>query len=123
MVDLSVTVDDHALTATWADTNPRTRDAIADALPLDGVATRWGAELYISTPVDVPAEETQTEVPVGAVTYWPQGNALCLFWGETPASRDGEPRAASPVAVVATLDDVGPLATLEGGASLRVDHA
>jgi hypothetical protein len=123
MADLTVTVDGRDLTATWTETNPRTRAAIADALPLDGAATRWGEELYMSTRVDVPPEDTRTEVPVGAVAYWPQGNALCLFWGETPASRDGEPRAASPVAVVATLDDVAPLAGLDGGASLRVGHA
>lgn len=122
MADLTVTVGDRALPATWTDTNPRTRDALADALPLDGEATRWGEELYFSTPVDVPPEDTQTEVPVGAVAYWPQGNALCLFWGETPASRDGEPRAASPVAVVATLDDVAPLDGLDGGATVRVER-
>lgn len=122
MSDLTVTVGDRELTATWTDTNPETREALADALPLAGEATRWGEELYFTTPVDVPPEDTRTAVPVGTLAYWPQGNALCLFWGETPASRDGEPRAASPVAVVATLDDVAPLETLDGDAPVRVER-
>lgn len=123
MPDLTVTVGERELAATWSDTNPRTREAIDDALPLSGEGTRWGDELYVSTPVDVPPEETQTAVPVGAISYWPQGNALCLFWGETPASHDGEPRAAAPVTVVATLDDVSPLDGLTGGASVAVERA
>jgi len=38
-------------------------------------------------------------LPVGALAYWPSGNALCLFRGLTPASENDEPRAASPVTV------------------------
>lgn len=112
MADLRVRVDDIELTAIWTDANPETRAAIESALPLPGDAARWGDELYFSTPVDVSAEDAQVEVPVGAVAYWPQGNALCLFWGPTPASSGDEPRAASPVNVVAMVDEVGALSTV-----------
>ncbi|WP_324759842.1 cyclophilin-like family protein [Haloarcula sp. GH36] len=121
MTDLRIAVDDHELTANWTGTNPTVRDAIASSLPIEGEATRWGEELYVRTDVDVTPEETQTEIPVGAVAYWPQGPVLCLFWGPTPASRDGEPRAASPVAVVARLDDVSPLERVAGDATLRFE--
>jgi hypothetical protein len=120
MTDLTVTVDGHDLPATWAEDNPETRAAIADALPVSGDATRWGDELYFSIPVDVPPEHTREEVPVGALAYWPQGNALCLFWGPTPASTGEEPRAAGPVTVVATVDDVSALADIDGGATVSV---
>ncbi|GGN93651.1 cyclophilin-like fold protein [Haloarcula pellucida] len=123
MSDLRVQVGEAALTATWTDANHATRDALADALPLSGDGTRWGDELYFSVAVDVPPEDARTEVPVGAVAYWPQGNALCLFWGPTPASRNGEPRAASPVNVVAEIDDVRPLSNISGGASVRIERA
>ena len=123
MPDLTVTVDGHELAASWTDENPETRDAIADALPVEGDAARWGDELYFSIPVDVPPENAREEVPVGAVAYWPQGDALCLFWGPTPASQGEEPRAAGPVSVVAQLDDVTPLADLDGGETVRVDPA
>lgn len=123
MTDLRILVDGHELAAAWTGENPNTRDAIADALPLEGDAARWGDELYFRTEVDVPAEDARAEVPVGAVAYWPQGNAVCLFWGPTPASRGDEPRAASPVNVVAELDDVGPLSRVEGGATVRIERA
>ena len=122
MNDLRILVDGHELTASWSDTNQTTQDALAEALPLEGEATRWGDELYFSTDVDVPPEETQTEVAVGAVAYWPDGNALCLFWGETPASHENEPRAAAPVTVVAEIADAEPLQQVTGGATVRVEE-
>lgn len=123
MTDLTVTVDDIELAASWTDRNPATRSALADALPVSGDGTRWGDELYTKVPVDVGPEETQEEVPVGAIAYWPGGNALCLFWGPTPASRGEEPRAAAPVTVVAQLEDTTPLAAVDNGASLRFERA
>jgi hypothetical protein len=122
MVDLRVRVDSHELTASWTDENPTTRRAIEEALPLEGLATRWGDELYFQTDVDVPPEDAQTTVPVGAIAYWPAGNAICVLWGETPASHGEEPRAASPVTVIALLEDVAPLAAIEGGATLRIEQ-
>jgi len=109
------------LHADWTDGSPETRRAIDDALPVSGHAARWGDELYFEIPVDVPAEDARAEVPVGAVAYWPRGNALCLFWGPTPASRGDEPRAASPVNVVARIEDASALSELDGGAGVRVE--
>ncbi|MDZ7701111.1 MAG: cyclophilin-like family protein [Halobacteriales archaeon] len=123
MTDIRVTVDGLELTASWVDENPETRAAVEAALPLSGEAARWGDELYFSTPVDVPAEDAGAEVPVGAVAYWPQGNALCLFWGPTPASVGDEPRAASPVNVVALLDDPALLESAGQSASVTVERA
>jgi len=122
VTDLTITVDGRTLRARWLDENPQTRAAIEAALPLEGDATRWGDELYVSVPVDVPAENAREELPVGGVAYWPGGNALCLFWGPTPASRGDEPRAAAPVNCVARVDDVSPLEDLDGGATLRIER-
>jgi len=122
MSDLAVTVDGVELTADWVEENPRTRAAISEALPLDGEATRWGEELYFRTDVDVPLEDGQAAVPVGAIAYWPQGNALCLFWGPTPASEGDEPRAASPVNVIAILDDSEPLTQLDSDATVTISR-
>jgi hypothetical protein len=123
MADLRIAIDSFELTGTWTDSNPRTREAIAEGIPISGNATRWGDELYFRTEIDVPAENAQTTVPAGALAYWPQGNALCLFWGPTPASDGDEPRAAAPVNVVAELDDIGPLSQLDGGATVRIEQA
>lgn len=121
MPDLRIHVDDVELAANWTTDNPETRAAIEAELPLEGDAARWGDELYFRTPVDVSEEDAQAEVPVGAIAYWPQGNALCLFWGPTPASTGDAPRAASPVNVVAVIDDTSPLETVSGGATVRVE--
>jgi len=119
--DFVVTVDGTDIGAAWLDESPETRRAIADALPIGGSATRWGDELYFGIPVDVPAEpNARAEVEPGTVAYWPQGSMLCLFWGPTPASTGSEPRAASPVNVVARLEDVAPLSGLPDGAGATV---
>jgi hypothetical protein len=120
MSDLLIEVDGRELAAEWTGDNPETRAAIEAELPLSGEATRWGEELYFRTPVDVGTENASTTVPVGAVAYWPQGNAVCLFWGPTPASTGEEPRAAAPVNVVALIDDVGPLESLDGAATVSI---
>lgn len=120
--DLQVSVDDLTLAANWTDDSPGTRAAVADALPLSGDATRWGDELYFRVPVEAGAENAREVVEAGTVAYWPQGPALCLFWGPTPASTDEQPRAASPVNVLARVEDVGPLAGVEGGARVRVEQ-
>lgn len=95
MTDLHVYVDDLKLAADWTSDNPETRTAVEAELPVKGRATRWGDELYVRTPVDVPGENGQDVVAEGAIAYWPQGNAVCLFWGPTPESvgrNRGRPR-------------------------------
>lgn len=122
MADLRLRIADFVLTAAWTGENPETRAAVEAALPVSGTAARWGDELYMRVPVDVSAEDAQAAVSVGDVAYWPQGNALCLFWGPTPASgADDRPRAASPVNVIANVEDVSPLEGLSGGAMMTVE--
>ncbi|WP_339104678.1 cyclophilin-like family protein [Haloterrigena salinisoli] len=123
MTDLTVTVGDRTLAADWTDDAPETRAALEAALPVAGDAVRWGDELYFGVSLDVPPENAREVVPEGAVAYWPTGEKLCLFWGETPASVDGEPRAAAPVTVVARVTETKPLTGLEGGARMRLERA
>ncbi|WP_338738605.1 cyclophilin-like fold protein [Haloplanus salilacus] len=118
--EFTVAVDGTEVTATWLEESPETRRAIADALPLSGEATRWGDELYFRIPVDVDAEEPRATVEPGTIAYWPRGSALCLFWGPTPASTGSELTAASPVNVVAQLEDLSPLTSLPDGAGATV---
>jgi hypothetical protein len=92
------------------DENPKTADEVWKTLPITGEANRWGDEIYFSTPVSLHEEHARAEVEVGAIAYWPPGKAVCIFFGKTPASKHGEPRAASPVNVFAKV--VGDLTTL-----------
>jgi hypothetical protein len=83
--------------------NPKTADAVWDALPIIGKANRWGDEIYFSTSVNLSEENSGEEVAVGSIAYWPPGKAVCIFFGETPVSQHGEPRAYSPVNVFAKI--------------------
>lgn len=77
---------------------PKTQEALMRALPIKAEARRWGQEVYFSVPVQVGSESAEQTVEAGAVAYWPEGAALCVFFGPTPASRDNrEIRPASPV--------------------------
>jgi hypothetical protein len=83
--------------------NPRTAEAILGALPIKGNANRWGDEIYFSISVSLKEERAKTEVEIGNIAYWPPGKALCIFFGPTPVSQHGEPRAYSPVNVFAKV--------------------
>ena len=83
--------------------NPKTAEAVWDALPIEGIAERWGDEVYFSTPIELGEENARERVEVGEVAYWPPGRAICIFFGSTPVSRGGEIRAASPVNVFARI--------------------
>jgi hypothetical protein len=99
-----------------------TAQAIRAALPLTGTASKWGDEFYFSIPVELAeADDAQAEVAVGALAYWPPGNAFCIFFGPTPVSRGREPRTYSPVNVFGRLlDDISPLRQISNGAPVHV---
>lgn len=80
--------------------SPTGRD-IAAALPIRAEARTWGDEIYFPIPVDQKLDDTAAEVvEVGDLGYWPTGQAFCVFFGPTPASRGNEIRPASAVSLV-----------------------
>jgi hypothetical protein len=79
--------------------NPKTANAILNALPIEAHANQWGDEIYFRIPVSLPEENAQQIVTIGDLGYWPQGNGFCIFFGRTPISTDENPKAASPVNV------------------------
>ena len=83
--------------------NALTAELILKALPIKGKASRWGDEIYFSTPVNASKENGRVEVEVGSVAYWPPGKAVCIFFGPTPVSTGNAPRAASAVNVFAKI--------------------
>jgi uncharacterized protein len=81
-----------------------TASAIWDALPISARANTWGAEIYFSIPVEGPTTDGIEVVGLGDLAFWPPGNAFCIFFGPTPASRGDEIRAASAVNVVGRIE-------------------
>ena len=102
-----------------------TAQAIMDALPIVGEASRWGGEIYFSIPVQANLESGARDVlTAGEIGYWPPGTALCLFFGPTPASDGDEIRAASDVNIVGRIE--GKLDELWGvpdGAEVLINQA
>ena len=78
--------------------------AIVDKLPITAQAQRWGDEIYFSIPAIAQLENNSRDVlQAGELGYWPPGNAFCIFFGPTPASKGDEIRAASAVNIIGKI--------------------
>lgn len=99
-----------------------TADAVWDALPLLGTAQRWGEEVYFEVSLKLPLEtEARAETAVGEIGYWPQGPAIALFFGPTPASTGPAPVAASPVNVFGRVTgDATRLSRVRAGGKVKL---
>ena len=99
--------------------------ALAEALPIEGEAQRWGDEIYFPVPKVVQDldDNAAVSVQVGDIGYWPPGRALCLFFGLTPSSVPGEIRPASAVNLVGRIaGDPCCLAIVPAGDTVRVER-
>ena len=120
---INVTAGDVSVIAALNDS--RTADLLWSALPLEGSANTWGDEIYFRIPMQAEEEDDASDVVgMGAVAYWPPGQALCLFFGLTPASRGDEIRAASGVNVLGAIDgDSTVLKQVRSGTQVLVERA
>ncbi len=101
-----------------------TAGAVGAALPLTGTAKTWGKEVYFETPVHATLEpDARDVVPPGTICFWPQGNAIAIPYGRTPASQGDECRLVGPANVVGALEgDPKILASLTEGKEVRVEE-
>ena len=97
---------------------------VAEALPISASARTWGDEIYFPIPVEAELEDGKEVVEMGDLGYWPPGNAFCIFFGPTPASRGEEIRPASAVTVVGKVDgDATVFKAVASGAAVVVEAA
>ena len=109
------------LEAVIADKNPKTAQAVTDALPFEGIANVWGEEIYFEIPVNSDEENGQQDMEVGDIAYWPAGKAMCIFFGPTPVSESEKPKAYSPVNLFArVMGDAQVLKKVNDGEVIRV---
>ncbi|MEM1543672.1 MAG: cyclophilin-like fold protein [Candidatus Bathyarchaeia archaeon] len=59
--------------------SPRTVDAIARLLPLEGRAAIWRSQIYFEIPVKLGVEKPKESVKKGDLAYWPFKGAICIF--------------------------------------------
>ena len=117
-----ITVGHVSLAAQRSDS--ATAQAIAVALPIQDLASRWGDEIYFSIPVEMDLEtEARSQMQVAELGYWPPGKAFCIFFGRTPASTSDQPCTASAVNPIGrVLDDTAPLKSVLDGAEARIER-
>jgi len=124
MTRVRITVGDEVLEGEIYDT-PSGR-AVAEILPLETSFSTWGDEFYFSIPMQpLPLEAgAGVQMDVGDIGYWPEGNALAIFFGPTPASSGPEPVAFSPVNRVGRIPkDAERLRDAAAAATVRIEPA
>lgn len=106
---ITILVDGTPFEAELSDT-PSGR-AVEAALPIESRIQTWGEEFYFTSGLGLELDETATkDVEVGDLAYWPEGDALCIFFGRTPASMSDKPVPYGPVNKVGKLTvDAAPL--------------
>ena len=84
--------------------SPKSVLEFIEKLPFAVDLNVWGDEIYTSeSPISQPEENAKTPVELNDVAYWPQGKAICLFFGPTPIGNPGEITPASPVNILGKI--------------------
>ena len=95
---------------------PRTVEAIVKKLPIEGRAALWKEEVYFEIPVKMGEEKAKPTVETGTIAFWPMGNALCIFYGES--------QPYSPVNIVGRVTKGLELfRQVKSGTKIRVEKA
>jgi hypothetical protein len=117
---ITIMIGDLELSAELNDSS--TANTLASRLPLEFTMSRWGDEYYGNCGIDAELDTGSREVmEIGELAVWPVGSALCIFFGPTPASKENEPRATSPVNPVGRLtDDPEQLKKLDSSINLKI---
>jgi hypothetical protein len=123
MNKIKITAEGVSAIATLTDNS--TAKAIWEALPLEASANTWGDEIYFEIPVSIKQSDDASDVvEMGSLGYWPPGKAFCIFFGPTPASRQDEIRAASPVNPFGSIDDDPTVfKQVPNGAMIKIEKA
>jgi hypothetical protein len=94
---------------------PRTVDAIAKRLPIEGRAALWKEEVYFEIPIKMGEEKAKPNVELGTIAFWPMGSAICIFYGES--------QPYSPVNILGKVTaNLELFKQVKSGTKIRVDN-
>jgi len=101
---IKITIGERSLKASLYNNN--TTKQLLIQLPMKIAMNRWGEEYYGDCGLMVNrAPDARQDMEPGELAVWPDGSALCIFFGPTPASIDEKPRAISPVNPVGKIEE------------------
>ena len=100
--EIKITAGELEVKAWLNETNTATK--ILEILPISARVNLWGDEIYFPVPLDTGLESEKEIVALGDIAYWPQGKAMCIFFGRTPVSKGEEIRPVSPVNVIGRVE-------------------
>jgi len=125
MVPLSLSFENGPeISITLRDDGTSTVEKLLSSVPFRAKVNRWGDEVYFDAPVSAELEEDARAVmEVGEVAFWPDGSAMAIFFGPTPVSTDGRPRAYSPCNMLGSVSgDATLLRSVVSGSSVEVSR-
>jgi len=68
------------------------------SLPFSADLNMLGSQIYFEMRTDTKVKGDATLFNVGDIAYWPDADALCIFFGPTPLSgEDGKPVVSFPM--------------------------
>ncbi len=70
------------------DRNMETAQKVYDALPFEGNTNIYFEEVYFTIPVGLEYENPSGKSECGDISYWPPGNAFCIFYGDSEPASD-----------------------------------
>ena len=76
------------LKAILDDRNPETAKAFYKNLPVEGPAQLWYDEIYFPILLEHDYENPSPTSDKGDISYWPPGNAFCIFFGDSQPASD-----------------------------------
>lgn len=68
--------------------NKKTAEKVYKALPIEGNANIYFEEVYFTIPVKLDYENPSGKSKCGDISYWPPGNAFCVFYGYSQPASD-----------------------------------
>ncbi len=111
---ISISAEDFEVEATLLEEErPQTCDEIWNSLPFEGNAKFYKEEIFFDIPVEIDPEDATPTTTKGDISYWPEGPAFCIFFGES--------QPVSPVNTFAKVDkNVENFANIDEGTVIRV---
>ena len=112
------------ISVTLREDETATVEKVLSSVPFRAKVNRWGDEVYFDAPVSAELEEdARAAMDVGEVAFWPDGSAMAIFFGPTPVSTDGRPRAYSACNVLGEVSgDATLLRSVVTGSSVEVSR-